>query len=57
MQPREEPRFALELFTQAFFRKQCFFQRYSRIEALIDRLVNGAHAALAELSHDTIPAL
>src|ERR1051325_5588666 len=57
MQTSEEPRLALELFTQAFFRKERLFQRYRRVEALIDRLVNGAHASLAELAHNTIPAL
>src|SRR6185369_2112797 len=57
MQTSEESRLALELFTQPFFRKERFFQRDSRIEALIDSLVNGAHAALAELAHDSIPAL
>jgi hypothetical protein len=57
MQASEEPRLALELFSQAFFRKERLFKRDSRIEALVDRLVHGAHATLAELAQDAIPAL
>ena len=38
-------------------RQKGFFQRHSGIEALVNRFVDGAHAALPELAHDVIPAL
>jgi len=57
VQTSEQPRFALELFAQALVGNERFFQRDGRVETLIDRFIDGAHAALAELAHDSIPAL
>src|SRR5690348_7899495 len=57
MQTSEQSRLALELFAQTLVRKQRLLQRYSRIETLIDGLVNGAHATLTELAHDAIASL
>src|SRR6185503_10945241 len=57
MQTSEQTRFAFELFAQPFVGKQGFFQRNGRIETLIDRLVDSAHAALSELPNDAITAL
>jgi hypothetical protein len=45
------------LFAQALFGEKRFFKRDSGIEALVDRFVNRAHAALSKLAHDAIPAL
>ena len=57
MQTREEPRFALKLLSQTFVGKKRFFKGDGGIEALIDCLIDGAHATLPELPHDTITAL
>src|SRR5690242_271714 len=57
MQTCEQPRFAFELFAQTFVGKERLFQRDGGIETLIDGFIDGAHAALAELAHDPIPAL
>src|SRR5215213_4951909 len=57
MQASEQTGLALELLSQAFIRKKRLFQRHGRIETLVDRLVNRAHAALPELAPDAIPAL
>ena len=57
MQTRQEACFAFELFAQAFFGKERFFEGYRGVETLIDRLVNGAHPALPELPYDAISAL
>ena len=57
MQTSQQARLAFELFAQSFVSKKRFFQCNSGIETLIDGLVDGAHAALAELAHNSIPAL
>src|SRR5438067_13003779 len=57
MESRQETRFTLELFAQLLVGKERFLQRDDRIQPLIDRFVNGAHAALAELPQDAVASL
>ena len=57
MQASHEARLAFELFAQAFVGKECLFKRNRAVETLIDGFVDGAHAALPELAHDTITTL
>src|ERR1051325_7557227 len=57
MQTREQTRLALKLFAQTFVSEKRLFQLDGGIESLSDCFVDGAHAALAELAHDPIPAL
>ena len=57
MQTRLQSCLAFELLAQTFLGKERFFKGNGGIDTLVDRLVNGAHAALPELPHNMITAL
>ena len=57
MKPRQQTRLALELFPQPLFGKKRLFQGDHGVQTQVNRFVNRAHAALAELPHDPIATL
>src|SRR5687767_8089118 len=57
MKLRQQTRFMLKLFSQARVARKRLLDRDGRIQPQIDRFIDCAHPAFAELPHDAITVL
>jgi hypothetical protein len=57
MQLRQQTGFLLKLSPQTIVSRKSLFESYRRFQPLIDRFVDGAHAAGSQFSGYSVPAL